>query len=427
MKIYQIFTVFIFFVSFGGYCQSSAQDFDEELDSQKNKIESIKKEIERTKKRIIKEEKKEKTVARKVTILGEEIFLINRLLTEIEKEIQSIRRAITRYEREEKNIRAKITKTEEKIAKNEEELSFVRNRYANRTVYTYKRGTLSILEKLLSSTSWRQAVYRSHYLYLISEIESQIQGRLKTLLAEINKQKEGLAELLQKKVTLKSKQKSSLRRAQVLAEERERQKGVLKKKKRSKEKELKKIKENKVELTHYIEEKQVGLKELEILRKKILEDKARFERAERIRLQQELLKSKTFAEVEGLLPWPAEGKVVTKFGKHRNPELKTVTESLGIDIKGKLGSPIRSVLGGVVTTITYIRGYGTMIIIDHGGDFYTVYSHVSDIQTSIDSEIQAGDVIAYMGDSGSINGATLHFEIWGKNQKLDPEKWLVKK
>ncbi len=71
MKIYQIFTVFIFFVSFGGYCQSSAQDFDEELDSQKNKIESIKKEIERTKKRIIKEEKKEKTVARKVTILGE--------------------------------------------------------------------------------------------------------------------------------------------------------------------------------------------------------------------------------------------------------------------------------------------------------------------------------------------------------------------
>ena len=190
MKIYQIFTVFIFFVSFGGYCQSSTQDFDEELDSQKNKIESIKKEIERTKKRILKEEKKEKTVARKVTILGEEIFLINRLLTEIEKEIQSIRRAITRYEREEKNIRTKITKTEEKIAKNEEELSFVRNRYANRAVYTYKRGTLSILEKLLSSTSWRQAVYRSHYLYLISEIESQIQGRLKTLLAEINKQKE---------------------------------------------------------------------------------------------------------------------------------------------------------------------------------------------------------------------------------------------
>ncbi len=114
MKIYQIFTVFIFFVSFGGYCQSSAQDFDEELDSQKNKIESIKKEIERTKKRIIKEEKKEKTVARKVTILGEEIFLINRLLTEIEKEIQSIRRAITRHEREEKISVLRLQKRKKK-------------------------------------------------------------------------------------------------------------------------------------------------------------------------------------------------------------------------------------------------------------------------------------------------------------------------
>ena len=426
MKFSQIFIVFIFIVSFGGFCQSSVQDFDEELDSQKNKIEELKKEIEKTKKRIKAEGKQESSVTRKISNLGEEIFLMNRLLSEIEKEKQSLRRTILTLEKEEKSLRTSIKKTEEELFENEEELSLVRNRYATRVVHTYKRGTLSVLEKLLSSTSWRQAVYRSHYLYLVSEIEAQTQDRLKTLLTEIKKQKEGLAELLQQKATLKSKQESALRRSQILAEERNRQKGALKKKKQSREKELKKIKKNKAELAHYIKEKQGGLKELERLRKKILEDKARFERAERIRRQQELLKSKTFAEVEGLLPWPAEGKVVTKFGKHRNPELKTVTESLGIDIKGKLGSPIRSVLGGVVTTITYIRGYGTMIIIDHGGDFYTVYSHVSDIQTSIDSEVRAGDVIARMGDSGSVNGAILHFEIWGRNQKLNPEKWLTK-
>jgi murein DD-endopeptidase MepM/ murein hydrolase activator NlpD len=52
---------------------------------------------------------------------------------------------------------------------------------------------------------------------------------------------------------------------------------------------------------------------------------------------------------------------------------------------------------------------------------------VTKIQTNVDSEVQAGDILAYMGDSGSINGAKLHFEIWGKDQKLDPEKWLVKK
>ena len=53
------------------------------------------------------------------------------------------------------------------------------------------------------------------------------------------------------------------------------------------------------------------------------------------------------------------------------------------------GSPIRSTMSGVVTTITYIRGYGTTVIIDHGGGFYTVYSHVTNIQTQVDSEVRS--------------------------------------
>jgi len=51
---------------------------------------------------------------------------------------------------------------------------------------------------------------------------------------------------------------------------------------------------------------------------------------------------------------------------------------------------------------------------------------VTNIQTHVDSETRSGDVIAYMGDSGSINGSKLHFEIWGEGQKLNPEKWLSK-
>ena len=139
------------------------------------------------------------------------------------------------------------------------------------------------------------------------------------------------------------------------------------------------------------------------------------------------LKTKSFKALRGQLPWPADGRVISKFGRQWNPKLKTTTENPGIDIKGKPGSSIRTVLGGVVTTITYIRGYGTTIIVDHGGRFYTVYSHVTNIQTNVDSQVRNGDVIAYMGDTGSINGSKLHFEIWGKGQKLDPEKWLRKK
>ena len=131
--------------------------------------------------------------------------------------------------------------------------------------------------------------------------------------------------------------------------------------------------------------------------------------------------------LKGQLPWPTEGRVISKFGKQWNTRLKTTTDNPGIDIKGQPGSPIRSTMSGIVTTVTYIRGYGTTVIIDHGGGFYTVYSHVTNIQTHVDSEVRSGDVIAYMGDSGSVNGSKLHFEVWGKGQKLDPEKWLIKK
>ena len=125
--------------------------------------------------------------------------------------------------------------------------------------------------------------------------------------------------------------------------------------------------------------------------------------------------------------WPAEGRVITKFGRQWNPKLKTTTENPGIDIKGKPGSEVQAVLGGIVTTITFIRGFGTTIIIDHGSGFYTVYSHVTNVQTNQDSQVRAGDVIAYMGDSGSINGSQLHFEIYGQGVKLNPEKWLRKR
>ena len=193
------------------------------------------------------------------------------------------------------------------------------------------------------------------------------------------------------------------------------------------EKELNRIRNDKKALSNYIEEKEAGIIQLESIIKKVLEDKARFERELRIRKQQEALKTKSFKALKGQLPWPAEGRIIAKFGRQWNSTLKTTTENPGIDIKGQPGSPIRTVLGGVVTTITYIRGYGTTIIVDHGGGFYTVYSHVTNIQTSVDNQVRSGDIIAYMGDSGSVNGAKLHFEIWGKGQKLNPEKWLLKR
>ena len=379
--------------------QSPQRDYDEELRYQNDAINKMKNEIEELSSKLRKTNIIETTTSKRIINLDEELALINKLIQSLKKE--------------EDATKNKINILKKDIKKKENELNTMRDRYKQRVVNTYLKGRVSDLEKVLSSTSWRQAIYRTQYLKIISSIEQKMTNEIEHLLLMINKDKLKLESLLRQSISLKrdkKKQMSSLRKMRI-----------------KREKELTRIRQDKSALANYMQEKAAGVKQLETIIKKVLEDKARFEREERIRQQQEALKTKEFNLLKGQLPWPTEGRVISKFGKQWNAQLKTTTDNPGIDIKGQPGSPIRSTISGIVTTITYIRGYGTTIIIDHGGGFYTVYSHVTNIQTHVDSEVRSGDVIAYMGDSGSINGSKLHFEVWGKGQKLDPEKWLVKK
>ena len=396
--IIKIFIISITFFSLA-FSQRTQRDFERELKAQNSAIQSLKDEIETTKKRINSENKKEKSSVRKVSNLSEEISLLQKLLKELAKE--------------EKLLMADISRMERKINESENNLEELRKLYAKRLAMMYKKGQISNLERVLSSTSWRQAIYRSKYLKIISKIDRETHDTIRALLIEVGKQKLVL--------------ESALRKKRYLKREREKTLSQVRSKKKKEQRELTRIRKSQKELKNYLSEKQVGMNQLEVIIKKIREDIARLEREERIRKQQMALSSKEFPKLKGQISWPAEGRVAAKFGRQWNPKLKTTTENPGIDIKGKPGSEIRSVLGGVVTTITFIRGYGTTIIIDHGSGFYTVYSHVTNVETNVDSQVNSGDVIAYMGDSGSINGSKLHFEIWGEGKNLNPENWLKKR
>ena len=398
MKIFNYIILVCFCFCFLG-AQSSQRDYNEELRYQNDAINKMKKEIEELSSKLRKANINETTTSKRITNLDEEIALVNKLIQSLKKE--------------ETSNRNKVNVLKDRIKTKEDELELLRTRYEQRIVNTYQKGRVSDLEKVLSSTSWRQAVYRTQYLKIISSIEQKMTKDIENILLAINKDKLKLESLLRQSISLKrdkQKQMISLRKMRI-----------------KREKELNRIRQDKSALANYMQEKSAGVKQLESIIKKVLEDKARSEREERIRQQQQALKTKEFNLLKGQLPWPTEGRVISKFGKQWNSRLKTTTDNPGIDIKGQPGSPIRSTMSWVVTTITYIRGYGTTVIIDHGGGFYTVYSHVTNIQTQVDSEVRSGDVIAYMGDSGSVNGSKLHFEVWGKGQKLDPEKWLIKK
>ena len=388
-------TFILFLIGQVIWAQTEDRDFEKELNYQSKAVRNLKNEIESTRKKLRSEENREKSAARTITNLEKEISLVERLIVQLKKE--------------ETAAREEIVKLGNEIEVNENELKKLRIRYANRAINVFKKGSLSDIEKVLSSTSWRQAIYRTKYQKIISGIDNKHKKQIHSLLVSIGKKKLNVEAILRKSISLKA--------------ERDKQMADLRVKRQKKKRELEKIRNSKTELAQYVKEKEEGVKQLEELIANIKEDKTR---AERIRRQKEALKTKSFVALKGQLSWPASGKVISKFGRKWNPELKTTTNNTGIDIKGKPGTQIYAVMGGIVTTITFIRGYGNIIIIDHGGDFFTIYSHVTKIQTNVDSEVRAGDIIAYMGDSGSINGSKLHFEIWGKDQKLDPEKWLVK-
>ena len=134
----------------------------------------------------------------------------------------------------------------------------------------------------------------------------------------------------------------------------------------------------------------------------------------------------SFSAHKGLLIMPVKGKIINLFGPYKNPKYDVINFRSGIDIKADHGEPIRSVFKGKVIYSNWFKGYGNMIIIDHGNSYYTVYAHMEETFKSKGDEVIAGEVIATVGDTGSMRGAKLYFEVRHHGKPMNPLKWLQK-
>ena len=335
-------------------------------------------------------------------------------LNEIDEEISLVRNLIYRLRREEKIKEKSITQAEVTIEKKELEHTSLVNRYAKRVTHTYKKGRLSDLEKLLDAKSWRQAVYRAKYIKIISEHDRSLADEIRRNLIEI----EAKQTVLERELTdIRKIDKEKLSRKKWLEQRR-----------RLRNKELGNLKRDRQKMSVALNQRKKAAQQMESIISRLDRERvARIAELERRRKEMELLGSVPFKELKGKLPWPIEGKVISRFGTYQNPNLKTVTENTGIDIYGSEGTEVKSIYDGIVTTVTYIRGYGNTVILDHGDGFYSVYTHVMDVEVEENSYVNARDIIAHVGDTGSLEGTKLHFEIWGNKDKLNPELWLKKR
>jgi septal ring factor EnvC (AmiA/AmiB activator) len=128
--------------------------------------------------------------------------------------------------------------------------------------------------------------------------------------------------------------------------------------------------------------------------------------------------------LRGQLPWPAEGRIVTGFGRQVHPRFGTETFRRGVDIEADEGAPIRAVYAGTVLYRGQLKGYGNLIILDHGAGYYTLYAHASEIQVEEGDRVKAGQAIGRVGETGSLEGPRLYFEVRYQGRPEDPEQWL---
>ena len=135
---------------------------------------------------------------------------------------------------------------------------------------------------------------------------------------------------------------------------------------------------------------------------------------------------KLFSSLKGLLNMPVKGTIVSRFGPYRNAELKVSSFRSGVDIKADRGEPIHAVCSGKVLYASWFKGYGNMLIINHGENYYTVYAHLEESFKSNGNHVEMGEVVATVGDTGSRIGPALHFEVRHHGKPVNPLIWIKK-
>lgn len=129
-----------------------------------------------------------------------------------------------------------------------------------------------------------------------------------------------------------------------------------------------------------------------------------------------------FAELRGHLPVPVDGRVRAHFGQRRSEQF----EWKGWLIAGDAGSEVRAVAHGRVAFSDWLRGYGMVLILDHGDGYMTLYAHNESLLSDVGDWVRPSQIIATMGDSGGEREPGLYFELRSQGRAVDPAPWMAR-
>lgn len=322
------------------------------------------------------------------SVLGE----VERLEVEVRlrgEELREIRITLKQTNREMDETLGKIRALEQSIARTRPVL-------AARSRALYKLGRLSYL-RLLLSVEHPSDMFRGYrFVTALARRDRERIAGFRSDLASLSSLKADLAHRTQQALALRASLQQTRRR---LDAERKRKTELL---------------------TSIVEKKELNAAYLKELRQ--AEDKLE-------KLLQGLAEGEVTVPLtafKGSLPWPVPGKVTVPFGRRRHPRFDTYTIQNGIEIDAPPDSPVRAVHEGTVVFAERFRGYGLMVILDHGGKHYSLYAHLAETLVHPGQRVATGDVLGTVGDFGP-DDRGLYFELRFQGRPLDPEEWLKKR
>ncbi len=422
-----IFSKILLFVSLSAFSVVGKAAAADSLQVDENRagqqLEKLRREISEFEKRISKSQNREKDLLSDLEDFDREIALRRELVANLERERKKAQRSLETTQNELEALQGKVNKNRRDSIRTAEERDSLAALVSRRAVYSYKHFKRDVLKAVLMSYSLVQMLTRQEYIRRISQAD-------RNNLSNLVQKNQKLVQFGNKLAASKSEKDIRLQRfkktaqyKKKLIEEENSETDLLKKRRLQRESLLKRIRNDQDLLRRQLTDKKLAAQRIENLIKNLEARRKEITARPEVTWTPET----PFNQLKGKLNWPTLGRVIAKFGLQRNRKLDTVTENPGIEIESNEGTPVVSVCSGQVTRITWLRGYGNTVIVDHRDGFYTVYAHLGQITVREGQVITEGEMIGRVGQTGSLNGPRLHFEIWAKRQKQDPLGWLTPK
>ena len=340
---------------------------------------------------------------------------LNKSLKKHEKAISATKKEIYKVKKKQKLNKKKLTKLNKKLKNLESEL-IKRKKLQNEILYqSYIKPKPGYLQLFLEGVNPNEVSRQINYIGFLTREQNENILKINKTKEDISNTKKTTKKILKSAAKLRKQKEKS---AKKLEKKRKAKKATLnkitKKLKTQKSKKLK-LKQDEKKLSSIIKNLMLKLKAEEKKRKAEKKDKTSEKKVVDIKAYKI-----NFAKLKKKLKLPVKGKVIYKYNSKRSD---TGTRWKGLFIKAKEGSNVKSVAAGQIIFSDWLRGFGNIIIIDHGKNYMSLYGNNDSLLKQKGDYIKGGEVIALSGNSGGNKYNGLYYELRHNGKPFNPLKW----